>query len=175
MQVNDDWDALLAVAYQKIDGEGVFYQLPTGSEGQDLKALEVTVFNTGFTEDEFVNTALTVSGKVGTLDLIYAGAYLTRDAQTVADYTNYARGVWGSYYQCTGFSGASVNKCYSPSSYWDDKSESTNMSHEIRLSSPTDWRMRFVGVCSMKTARSRQTRTGTTSRCRSARTVARSA
>ncbi len=144
-QVADDWDAILAVAYQKIDGEGVFYQLPTGSEGQDLKPLEVTIFNQGHTEDEFVNTALTVTGKVGTLDLVYAGAYLSRDAETVSDYTNYARGRYGVYYQCTGYSGASVDKCYTPSSVWNDKSESTNQSHEIRLSSPTDWRMRFVG------------------------------
>jgi len=40
--------------------------------------------------------------------------------------------------------GDSVDKCYSPSSVWNDKSESTNQSHELRLSSPTDWRMRFV-------------------------------
>ena len=88
---------------------------------------------------------MTVTGKVGTLDLVYAGAYLTREAQSISDYTNYARGVWGTYYQCTGYSGASVDKCYSPASFWDDKNDSTNMSHEIRLSSPTDWRMRFVG------------------------------
>ena len=31
-QIVDDWDALLAVAYQKIEGEGVFYQHPNGSE-----------------------------------------------------------------------------------------------------------------------------------------------
>ena len=31
-QIVDDWDALLAVAYQKIDGEGVFYQHPDGSD-----------------------------------------------------------------------------------------------------------------------------------------------
>ena len=112
---------------------------------QRLKPLQVTVFTPGFTEDEFVNTALTVTGKVGTLDLVYAGAYLTREAQSVSDYTNYARGVWGTYYQCTGFSGANVDKCYSPASFWDDKNDSTNMSHEIRLSSPADWRTRFVG------------------------------
>jgi outer membrane receptor protein involved in Fe transport len=156
-QINDNWDALIALAYQKIEGEGVFYQHPNGSESgcgatanctnstQRLKPLEVTIFNKGFTEDEFINTALTVNGKVGPLDLVYAGAYLTREAQSVSDYTNYARGVWGSYYQCTGFSGGSVDKCYTPSSFWDDKSDSTNMSHEIRLSSPSDWRMRFVG------------------------------
>lgn len=161
-QITDDWDALLAVAYQSIDGEGVFYQTPNGSESgcnvpvngavpqdcpdstQQLKPYEVTIFNEGYTEDEFVNTALTVNGKVGTLDLVYAGAYLTRDAETVSDYTNYARGLFGSYYQCTSL-GAADARCFTPSSYWFDKSESTNMSQELRLSSPGDWRMRFVG------------------------------
>jgi outer membrane receptor protein involved in Fe transport len=162
LQIADDWDALLAVAYQRIDGEGVFYQTPNGADSgcgvvvggvlpqdcpqstQRLDPLEVTVFNLGYTKDEFINTALTVNGKVGALDLVYAGAYLTRDAETVSDYTNYARGLYGAYYQCDGYSGASVDKCYTPSSVWNDKNDSTNMSHEIRLSSPTDWRMRFV-------------------------------
>ena len=67
-QIIDDWDALLAVAYQRIDGEGVFYQHPDGSEAgctvdannvlvqgcpgstQRLKPLEVTIFNEGYTE-----------------------------------------------------------------------------------------------------------------------------
>ncbi|MDH5177381.1 MAG: TonB-dependent receptor plug domain-containing protein, partial [Gammaproteobacteria bacterium] len=156
-QITDDWDALLAIAYQKIEGEGVFYQTPNGSESgcgvaincptsqQKLKPLQVTVFNNAYTKDEFVNTALTVTGKVGSLDLVYAGAYLTRDAETVSDYTNYARGLYGAYYQCDGYSGTSVDKCYTPASVWNDTNDNTNMSHEIRLSSPTDWRMRFVG------------------------------
>jgi outer membrane receptor protein involved in Fe transport len=144
-QVSDDWDALLAVSYQRIDAEGVFYNLPTGSDGQDLKPLQVTIFNKGFVDEEFVNTSLTVNGKVGALDFIYAGGYLTRNSDVANDYTNYARGVWGTYYQCTGYSGASVNKCYSPSSVWFDSADNTNMSHEIRLSSPVEWRMRFVG------------------------------
>jgi outer membrane receptor protein involved in Fe transport len=110
-----------------------------------LNPLEVTLFTEAFTTDEFINTALTVTGKVGTLDLVYAGSYLTREAQSVSDYTNYARGKWGAYYQCTGYGGASVDKCYTPASFWDDRSEGDNMSQELRLSSPSDWRMRFVG------------------------------
>jgi len=144
-QVSDDWDALLAVTYQKIDSEGVFYQLPVGSEGQDLDELEVTIFNEGFTEDETLNTALTVTGKIGALDFIYTGGYLARDSETVSDYTNYARGVYGAYYQCTGYSGASVDQCFSPASFWNDTSDATNMSHEIRLSSPVENRLRVVG------------------------------
>jgi iron complex outermembrane receptor protein len=157
LQIADDWDAILAVAYQTIDGEGVFYQHRNGSESgcgvnidcpdstQPLDDLEVTIFNEGYTQDEFINTALTINGKVGPLDLVYAGGYLTREAQSISDYTNYARGRWGTYYQCTGYSGAYVDRCYSPSSFWDDRNDSENMSHEIRLSSPADWRMRFVG------------------------------
>jgi iron complex outermembrane receptor protein len=144
-QINDDWDAILAVAYQKIDSEGVFYQLPVGSEGQDLDELEVTIFNEGFTKDDTVNTALTVTGKVGALDFIYAGGYLTRDSETVNDYTNYARGVYGVYYQCTGYFSVGVDQCFSPSSFWNDTSDATNQSHEIRLSSSAENRLRFVG------------------------------
>ncbi len=144
-QVSDDWDALLAVAYQRIDAEGVFYQLPTGSDGQDLNPLQTTVFNKGYVDEQATITSLTVNGKVGALDFIYTGGYLTRDSDVANDYTNYARGVYGVYYQCTGYSGASVNKCYSPNSIWFDSADNTNMSHEIRLSSPDDWRMRFVG------------------------------
>ncbi len=36
--------------------------------------------------------------------MIYSGAYLVRNVDQVQDYTNYARGVWGTYYQCTGYS-----------------------------------------------------------------------
>jgi iron complex outermembrane recepter protein len=154
-QIVEDWDAILAVAYQKIEGEGVFYQHPNGSESgcggsascpgstQRLDPLEVTVFTPTATQDEFVNTALTINGKVGPLDLVYAGAYLTREAQSISDYTNYARGRFGAYYQCTGYTAA--DNCYSPASFWDDRNDSTNMSQELRLSSPSDWRMRFVG------------------------------
>ena len=144
-QVNDDWDVLLAQSYQEIDAEGVFYQMPNGSEGNALDPLQVTVFNDGHTDDRYSNTALTVTGKVGPLDLVYAGAYLSRENEQLSDYTNYARGVWGTYYQCTGYAGDTVDRCYTPSSTWFDWSENHNLSQEIRLSSPSDWRLRFVG------------------------------
>jgi iron complex outermembrane receptor protein len=144
-QITDEWDALLTQSYQEMDAQGVFYQFPVGSEGQDLDPLEATLFNDDHTDDRFSNTALTVTGTVGPLGLVYAGAYLSRHNEQISDYTNYARGVWGTYYQCTGISGDSVDKCYTPSSTWFDWSENRNLSQEIRLTSPTDWRLRFVG------------------------------
>ncbi len=144
-QVNDDWDVLLTQSYQDMNSSGVFYQLPNGSEGQPLKDLEVTLFNDTSISDKFSNTALTINGQLGVLGVMYSGAYLTRESRQIADYTNYARGVWASYYQCTGFSGDSVDKCYSPSSTWHDTTKNINQSHELRFTTPSEWRLRAIG------------------------------
>jgi iron complex outermembrane receptor protein len=162
--INDDWNLLVTQSFQDMNANGVFYQLPFASDcptptdhttctlnanglvyqGAPLKPLEVTLFNVGETNDKFSNTALTVSGRMGPISLVYAGAYLTRDSFQIQDYTNYARGVWGSYYQCTGYSGASVNKCYTPSSVWHDTTRNVNQSHELRFSTPTDWKVTAI-------------------------------
>jgi iron complex outermembrane receptor protein len=70
-----------------------------------------------------------------------------RNIDQVQDYTNYARGVFGSYYQCTGLSptSAAAGKCYTPSTTWQDTEKNTHQSHELRLSTPDDWRLRAIG------------------------------
>lgn len=142
--INDDWDALFTQSFQDMNSSGVFYQLPFGSEQQPLNELEVTLFNQTEIKDEFANTALTINGRLGELDVVYSAAFLKRDSAQIGDYTNYARGVWASYYQCTGYSGASVDKCYSPSATWNNVTENVNQSHEFRLSTPSDKRVRVI-------------------------------
>jgi outer membrane receptor protein involved in Fe transport len=143
-QINDNWDALITQSFQDMNSSGVFYQMPAGSELQPLKDLQVTLFNQAEVKDQFSNTALTINGSIGALDVVYSAAYLTRDSEQIADYTNYARGVWASYYQCTGYSGSSVDKCYSPSATWNDVTENVNQSHEFRLTTASDKRVRVV-------------------------------
>jgi len=164
-QVNDTWSVLLSQMYQNMDAEGVFYEMPHGTEGagltnpggvpiggQPLPPLSVNLFNPSYDKDKFENTALTVQGKVGPLNLVYSGAYLDRNIDQVMDYTNYARGRYGYYYQCTGVSysskvGYSNATCYSPSSVWKDKERDTHVSQEVRLSTPDSWRLRgLVGL-----------------------------
>jgi outer membrane receptor protein involved in Fe transport len=141
---NDNWDALLTQSYQNMDAEGVFYQNPNGSEGNPLPPLSVTVFNPSYVKDRFENTALTVNGKVGGLKLVYSGAYMVRNVDQQQDYTNYARGVWATYYQCTGYSTGfdPPTKCYTPSATWHDRDRNTHESHELRISTPDDKRIR---------------------------------
>jgi len=107
--------------------------------------LQVTLFNDGKTTDKFSNTALTITGKVGSLDLVYTGARLVRDSFQIQDYTKYARGVYGAYYKCTDYSGKSVTKYYTPSSTWHDTTHNVNQSHEFRLGTPSNWTVSGIG------------------------------
>ncbi len=156
-KIDDDWNVLLSQSYQNMDAQGVFYQMPYSSEGetfnsigapigsQPLPPLSVNLFNPSYDKDRFENTALVVNGKLGDLKLVYSGAYLTRNVEQVQDYTNYARGVFGYYYQCVGYStNPATGKCYSPSTTWQETEHNTHQSHELRLSTPDDWRLRAL-------------------------------
>ncbi|MGO9995598.1 MAG: TonB-dependent receptor [Steroidobacteraceae bacterium] len=158
-KINDDWNALLSQSYQTMNAQGVFYEMPYASQGttfgptgkpigsEPLPPLSVSLFNPSYDKDKFENTALTVNGKVGDLKLVYSGGYLVRNVEQIQDYTNYARGVYGYYYQCAGYSAksAAAGTCYTPSATWQDTEKNTHQSHEIRLSTPDDWRVRAIG------------------------------
>ncbi|MBS0613989.1 MAG: TonB-dependent receptor, partial [Proteobacteria bacterium] len=74
-----------------------------------------------------------------------AGSYLVRNIEQYQDYTNYSRGFFADYYQCYGPSVTGTAKCFSPSATWNDKERSTHQSHELRLTTPDDSRLRAVG------------------------------
>jgi outer membrane receptor protein involved in Fe transport len=160
-KINDDFDALLTQTWQNMDAQGVFYQMPYGSEGTTfdktgapigkypLPQLSVNIFNPSYNKDKFTNTALVVNGKFGDWKAIYSGAYLVRKVDQKQDYTNYARGFFGFYYQCAGYSktDASKGKCYTPSTIWQENATLTHQSHELRVSSPDQYRFRgLAGV-----------------------------
>ena len=161
-KINDNWDALLSQSYQNMNAQGVSYQMPYGPEGltftspatgaepigvQKLPPLSVTLFEPSYNKDKFESTALTVNGKIGDLKVVYAGGYLVRNIEQQQDYTNYSRGVFGYYYQCAGYSktSAAAGKCYSPAATWQETEKNTHQSHEFRVSTPDDWRIRGIG------------------------------
>ena len=139
--INDAWNALIAQSYQNMDAQGVFYQMPFSSDGEPLPPQSVTLFNKSFNKDRFENTAWTLNGRVGSLNLVYAGSYLVRNVEAVQDYTNYARGLYADYYQCHGAeptNGLPTATCFSPRTTWNETLRNTHQSHELRLSTPDD-------------------------------------
>ncbi len=144
--INNDWDILIAESLQSMVAAGLSVDYPVGSEFQQLKPWQITSFVPSWDKDRFENTAWTVNGKIGPLKAIYTGGYTVRNISQQMDYTNYSRTVEGAYYECTGGStgwGGSPF-CFSPVTNWQDTVRSTHLSNEVRISSPDDWRLRFI-------------------------------
>ena len=146
---NDDWNALLVRSQQSMTANGVFYETPENSSLQPLPDLSVQLFNPSVDTDQFENTSLTIDGHIDQLKLVYAGGYLTRNVHQTEDYTNYARGFYSAYYQCYGGGTAAAAgvkpQCFSPSATWREVEKNTHQSHELRLSTPDDRRVRAIG------------------------------
>jgi iron complex outermembrane recepter protein len=150
-QINDDWRALITQSYQDLDAEGVFWAEQYDGLANPLPDLAVAQFGPSYNKDKFENTAWTLDGRIGALRLVYAGAYLDRNIDQLQDYTNYSRATYAGYYQCNypgypfvGFNPTpgSPGFCYSPHVFWTDHQTTTHQSHELRLSTPDDWRLR---------------------------------
>jgi outer membrane receptor protein involved in Fe transport len=122
-----------------------------------LPELSTQLYFPSYNKDKFTDTAWTLNGRLGFLQAVYTGAYLDRNITQQQDYTNYARGTYAGYYQCDypgyPFVGGNPTKvngvntpgfCYTPSSFWTDHQRDTHLSHEIRFSTPIDWRVRVL-------------------------------
>jgi iron complex outermembrane receptor protein len=145
---NEDWNALLVQSNQYMKADGVFFETQTDALGNPLPDLSVQTYNPSYDKDRFENTALTVNGRIADLKLVYTGGYLVRNVREIQDYTNYARGFFSAYYQCTGGGTSKADttpQCFGPSATFHDVEKNTHQSHEIRLSTPDDWRWRAIG------------------------------
>jgi iron complex outermembrane receptor protein len=147
-KINEDWNVLLAQSFQNMDAQGVFYQEPYSTDGVPLPPLSVTTFNPSYDKDKFENTAWTINGRLGLLKAVYTGGYLVRKVDAQQDYTAYTRGIYADYYQCVSpkesAKDGAPSRCYSPSAFWQNTQKNTHQNHEIRLSTPDDWRARAI-------------------------------
>ena len=148
-QLTDNWDMLIQETLSNLDAEGMDSQDPIGDNFQPLKPLETTYFSPTYDKDRWQSTALTVNGKVGDFKVVYDGSYMTRHIDQQMDYTAYARSPDGAYYQCTGgntpWGTGKAPTCYSPVGYWHDSVDNSHLSNELRVSTPSDWRIRGIG------------------------------
>jgi outer membrane receptor protein involved in Fe transport len=151
----NDADAVGARAALKIDLDDNWSITPSimgqrqeahGSTGYDpsVGPFEVVHNYPESSKDKWMQAALTVQGRIGNFDLTYAFGHLKRDVDSEADYSDY--GFWydtlagyGTYFYDD--DGALVN----PSQYIQAKDGYTLTSHELRIASPKENRLRFVG------------------------------
>ncbi|HEY6641212.1 TonB-dependent receptor [Povalibacter sp.] len=137
IDLNDSWTITPALMAQKQTTDGFFaYDKAAG----DLK---VARYYPDDSEDKWMQAALTVEGKIGNFDLVYAGAYLKRDDVVNSDYSDYSYfyDLGGSGVYWTDDDGVPLGD---PSQFIHGTDKYKRQSHEIRLSSPADQRLRFL-------------------------------
>jgi len=136
LDVNDNWTVRPTLMAQDTKSNGIF------GFDDGLKKYQVKHFLPEGGK-EVQSGGLTVQGKISDFDLVYAGSYMDRKTNTNSDYTDY------SYFYDTLFgSGAYITdasgKVIDPTQRITGDDHFTKQSHEIRLSSPQDWRIRFL-------------------------------
>ena len=159
IDLNDSWTVMPQVMYQKQEGQG--------SWGEDLSDFvaedqSVTHFQNEFTDDEWHQLGLTIEGSIGNFDVSYAASYLDREVDGSFDYSDYS--YWYDTAYTTGYyadlhfanSGdrAVVNQFFPDAgtrimggAYFTNDDGYKKTSHELRISSPQDNRVRgLVGL-----------------------------
>ena len=136
-EINDNWDALVSYSHQSIESDGVFMADPT------LGDLEIQRYSEDHILDEYDNMSVTLTGSVGELEVVYAGAYTDRTTDQTIDYTDYLFvGQYLPYYICDGTvsypsSGTDPSgTCGAPNLHVDANNDITTESHEIRINTP---------------------------------------
>ena len=135
--INDDWSLLVAHQSQDVDSDGVFFADPNVGE------LAVQRFSPDSIDDTFDNTAWTLTGLLGELEVVYTGAFTDRETDQIIDYTDYLFvGQYLPYYVCdyyvtyTSYSptGLPDGTCQPPNLFVDSNTTVETISHEFRFS-----------------------------------------
>jgi len=141
IDLNDNWSIT-----PSISGQG---QHTVGSWAYDPKNygdLKLAHFTPDNSEDRWTQSALTVQGKIGNFDVVYALAHLNRDDHVASDYSDYSYwydvdASYGSYLHDNN------GNLVDPTQFIHGGDNYSKTSNELRLSSPKDSLFRYtVGV-----------------------------
>ena len=143
IDLNDRWTVTGTVMGQVQESDGTF------AEQESRGDLNVVHFFGDNAKDEWIQGAMTIEGKISNLDLVYSVSYLDRDNTGETDYTDYTYFYDVAYYDLYG-SGLSAylyddaGNFINPGQFFQSEDLYSKHSQELRLSSPSDWRFRFV-------------------------------
>ena len=153
VNLSDTWSVTPTLMTQRQTANGQFAYTPTPVTVQDLGGNSYTLGGSGdlnishYLPDRDVDNwwmaTLAVQGKIGNFDLVYAGGYIKRTLTSTFDYSDYS-----FFYDALNGSGNyfrdNAGNLVSPAQSVTSRDDFTKQSHELRISSPKEWRFRFV-------------------------------
>src|SRR5690606_33018424 len=136
VDLNDSWTVTPTLMHQQQESNGAFAYDPS------LGDLKVARYRTVQADDRWTQAALTVEGKLPDLAVLAARSDRKPDVDCEQAYSGYSR----FFHIADGQTvydddGVSIE----PTQYSQGKDRYRRQSHELRLSTPEDRRMRFVG------------------------------
>ncbi len=145
LDINEDWAVRVGYMTQELEADGVFDYSP------DVGDLQVQRFSGDKLRDEFDQVNWTVEGRIGQLDVVYAGSFLQRNLDQRIDYVGYTLGGgFQPYYNCTYSAGDfstlefDIIECAAPTQKYHGIQDSEDSQHELRLSGDISDSMHFV-------------------------------
>lgn len=146
--INDRWTItpqLIAQKQKAYGSAGIDPLVGSAAAGYDASTGDMAVkhFYPEFSDDRWYQAAMTVEGQIGNFDLTYVFSHLKRDVDSANDYSDY--GYWydtlagyGAYFYDN--NGHLIN----PAQHINATDGYTRTSHELRIASPQDNRVRVV-------------------------------
>jgi len=157
--MNDHWTVLTTLMTQSQTAHGQTAYTPNAVTVQPTNGgppmtlggtgdLNVAMFEPNLNRDDWWMGTMVVEGKVGDFDLTYAGGFIKRDTYSIQDYSDYALFYDAYYANNPSYFGhhylGSNGQPVSPAQYETGTNHFKKQSHEVRLSTPKDWRLHGV-------------------------------
>lgn len=138
IDLDDSWTVTPSIMAQDQESNGSFAYDP------DVGDLDINRYYPERAHDRWYQAAATIEGSISNLDVVYAGAYLQRKINGESDYSDYSF----FYDTCCGYSSYITDNAgnfINPSQRIVSVDRFTKQSHELRLSTAQDARLRIVG------------------------------
>ncbi len=137
IDLNENWTITPQLMAQHQVSNGSF------AEESGLGNLQTMQFSKEKFVDKWIQAALTVEGKIGNFDVTYAGSFMKRQIDGQFDYSDYsyfydALAGYGAYWY------DNAGNPIDPTQYVVSDDSFKKMSHELRITSPSDKRIRLV-------------------------------
>ncbi|MBY4637649.1 TonB-dependent receptor [Sphingopyxis sp. XHP0097] len=141
IDLDDDWTIRPTIMGQVQEAHGSFAQERSTAVTRKLQTVQ---YNPEDSKDKWIQAALTIEGKIGNWDLTATGGHLRRKTTTESDYSDYAY-FYDALYGYGAYFYDNNGDLVSPNQYIQGVDRYKRSFGEIRIASPADARIRFIG------------------------------
>ena len=141
VELDDNWTVTPSIVYQHQHARGNFLYNPR------IGDLKTSDFAEEFNKDKWYQAAMTIQGKIANWDILYSGGYFGRHVDNASDYSYYAV----AYDNPAGLNSPSYvtfpdghGGFLDPNQQFTGQDRYTKETHELRLSSPTQYKLRGI-------------------------------